>query len=122
MKTIVFACFMIFGAAAVLNAQDTTSMTRDKYRQDAAKDQDHKSQDNYTDKDVIAASELPANIRQQLQSGDYSAYTVSKAYRKTKDGQTLYAVELSRGNEKKKVKFDAQGNILKEKTKGKDNQ
>ncbi|HEY9006030.1 hypothetical protein [Ohtaekwangia sp.] len=116
MKRLLFVCFMIFGTAAVLNAQDTTSTSRDRHRQDASKDQDHR--DNYTDKDVITAGELPANIREQLQTGEYSGYTVSKAYRKTKDGKPLYAVELTRGNEKKKVKFDAQGNIVKEKTKG----
>lgn len=112
MKKLLFICLITFGAAAAVNAQDTTSTQRDNT---------YRTQDAYTDKDAISPSELPANIREQLQGQDYASWTVSKAFRKMKNGQTVYAVELTNGTDKKKVKFDANGNVMKEKEK-KDNQ
>lgn len=67
----------------------------------------------------IAASELPAAIRTSLEGQDYSGWTVANSYKKEKDGQTFYVVELKNGAETKKVKFDAQGNKMKEKSKDK---
>lgn len=157
MKKLIIACFMIFGFAAAVNAQDTTSTTpqpSDQYRtddtntnqdttstdqdvntnqdentnqdastdqgltQDPAQDQEA-DRDDYTDSDAVSTSELPENIRQQLQSEDYSGWTISKAYKKMKDGKPCYKVELTNGSETKKVKFDEQGNVLKEKHKDK---
>lgn len=109
MKKLLFICLITFGAAAAVNAQDTTSTQRDNAV---------RTQDAYTDKDAIAPTELPANIREQLQGQDYSSWTVSKAFRKMKNGQTVYAVELTNtAGDKKKVKFDANGNVMKEKEK-----
>ena len=65
----------------------------------------------------VASSELPASIQTALQGQDYSGWTVGNAYKKDKDGKTFYAVELSKGSETKKVKFDADGNVVKEKDK-----
>lgn len=111
MKKLLFICLITFGAAAAVNAQDTTSTQRDN----AVRTQDR---DSYTDKDAIAPTELPANIREQLQGQDYSSWTVAKAFRKMKNGQTVYAVELTNtAGDKKKVKFDANGNVMKEKEK-----
>jgi hypothetical protein len=67
----------------------------------------------------VAASELPAAIRTSLEGQDYSGWTVSNTYKKEKEGQTMYVVELKNGTETKKVKFDAEGNKLKEKSKEK---
>jgi uncharacterized membrane protein YkoI len=119
MKKLLFICLITFGAAAAVNAQDTTSTQRDNASRSQTQDQ---GRDSYTDKDAISPSELPANIREQLQGQDYSSWTVSKAFRKMKNGQTVYAVELTNtSGDKKKVKFDASGNVMKEKEK-KDNQ
>jgi hypothetical protein len=63
----------------------------------------------------IAASELPAAVRTSLEGQDYSGWTVSNSYKKEKDGQTFYVVELKNGAETKKVKFDAEGNKMKDK-------
>lgn len=106
MKKLLFICLITLSAAAAVNAQDTTSTQRD-----------NTSRESYTDKDAISPSELPANIREQLQGQDYASWTVSKAFRKMKNGQTVYAVELTNGTDKKKVKFDANGNVMKEKEK-----
>jgi hypothetical protein len=111
MKKLMLAFCLMIAATATMYAQDTTATDRTETQY---QDQD------YTDKDVIASSELPATIREQLQSQDYRGYTIDKAWRKTKDGETMYAVLLRSGNDKKKVKFDSQGNVLKEKDKDKD--
>jgi hypothetical protein len=67
----------------------------------------------------IAASELPAAVRTSLEGQDYSGWTVANSYKKEKDGQTFYVVELKNGAETKKVKFDAQGNKMDKKSKDK---
>jgi hypothetical protein len=74
-------------------------------------------QDEDADRTEITVAELPATITTQLESTDYSGWTVDKVYKKEKDGQTFYAVKLKQGNEMKKVKFDAQGNVVEEKDK-----
>lgn len=63
----------------------------------------------------IASSELPASIQTALQGQDYTGWTVGNAYKKDKDGKTFYAVEMKKGEETKKVKFDADGNVVPEK-------
>lgn len=113
MKKLIFACVMTLGAAAALQAQDTTATQKsDRYQTPA-----QGNQDAYTDKDAIAEGDLPSAIQTTLKSGEYSGWTVSKAFRKTKDGQPVYTLELKNGSETKKVKMDAQGKVLKEKDK-----
>lgn len=68
----------------------------------------------------VAASDLPAAITASLESQDYSGWAVSNAYKKEKDGKTIYKVELMKGGETKTVKFDAEGNKMKGKDKDKD--
>lgn len=111
-----FGFCLLLGSAVATYAQDTTSTSKssDQYR---TAQQDKQQKDEYTDKEVIATSDLPQRVREQIQGQDYSGWTVSKAYRKTKEGKTMYAVELMQGSDKKMVKFDAQGNKLKEKNK-----
>jgi hypothetical protein len=114
MKKLFFAlCFMI-GATVAVQAQDTTATTPATQESAMYNDQDD---DWSKDKEPIALAELPAAIRQQLQGTDFTGWTASKAYRKEKDGKTLYAVELTKGGETKMVKFDADGNKIKEKDK-----
>lgn len=110
-----FGFCILLGSAVATYAQDTTSTSKssDQYRST----QQDKQKDEYTDKEVIATSDLPKTVQDQIQGQDYSGWTVSKAYRKTKDGKMMYAVELTQGSDKKIVKFDAQGNKLKEKNK-----
>ncbi|MBT1689930.1 hypothetical protein [Dawidia soli] len=117
MKKAMFGFCLLLGSAVATYAQDTTSTSRssDQYR--STQQDKQKDKDEYTDKEVIATSDLPQRVRDQIQGQDYSGWTVSKAYRKTKDGKTMYAVELMQGSDKKIVKFDAQGNKLKEKNK-----
>lgn len=112
MKKLALACMLSIGSIALLHAQDTTATQSDRY-QTPTQDRDPKS--DYSDKDVISATELPASIQETLKGQDYSGWMVSKAFKKDKDGATMYAVELKNGSETKKVKFDANGNVLKEK-------
>ena len=125
MKKLLFVFSLLFGAAVAVNAQDTTSVQQepqdtittqeqsDEYRTDDTHDM---GQDDM-DRKEISVSALPTAVSDKLQSQDYSGWTVNKAYVKEKDGETKYAVELKRGDEMKKVKFDAQGNVIKEKEK-----
>lgn len=114
MKKLLFAfAFLTVGSVAVL-AQDTTSVaptspspapTEQAPAPAPADDQDKQ----------ISASELPQPIQTALAGQDYSGWTVASATSKEKDGKTVYSVELKNGSETKKVKFDADGTVLKEK-------
>lgn len=107
MKKLLFAiAFMTAGSVAVL-AQEATPTTEPAPSTEIAQPQDQ-------DKQEIATSELPANIQASLQGQDYSGWTVSKAFKKEKDGATVYTVELAQGTEKKMVSFDAEGNMMKD--------
>ena len=109
MKKLLFAsAFALLGSVAVM-AQDTTSVSP----QTAPTTTEQSGDQGQT----ITASELPAPIQTALQGQDYSGWTVASATKKEKDGKTVYAVELKSGAETKKVKFDADGNMLKEKDK-----
>jgi hypothetical protein len=125
MKKLLFAiAFMTAGSVAVLAqdvSKDSTSIapqTPPSTEIQAPPSSDDQSQDQ--DKgQAIATSELPANIQASLQGQDYSGWTVANAYKKDKDGKTFYAVELTKGDEKKMVKFDADGNVAKDEEKPK---
>ncbi len=113
MKKLMFAFCLMLGGAVAVNAQDTTSTST----QGTESQSQYQDTDKYDQKDVVPTSELPQKVQEQLQSQDYTGWTVSNAYRKEKEGKTMYAVEMRNGSEKKMVKFDADGNKLKEKSK-----
>lgn len=147
MKKVLFAFAMLFGVSLAANAQvteqqqDTTGISRqsDQYRTDDQRTDDQMDQTqqdptlqndqmNQSDRtqnrdqdqdrgEEISIAQLPATVSEKLQSQDYVGWTVEKAHRKQKDGETVYAVELRQGNETKKVKFDAQGNEMDDKDK-----
>jgi uncharacterized protein with beta-barrel porin domain len=108
MKKLLFALFMV-AATVTAFAQDASSSTQPAQDQNAS-----------SEMQSIAATDLPAAVTASLQSQDYSGWTVSNAYKKEKDGKTIYKVELKNGEEMKTVKFDADGNKLKGKDKDKD--
>lgn len=120
MKKLLFAiAFMTAGSVAVLaqEAQPQEPQTPPSSEIQAAPAPEDQSQDQ--DKgQAIATSELPANIQASLQGQDYSGWTVANAFKKEKDGKTFYIVELTKDSEKKSVKFDADGNIMKDEEKG----
>ena len=123
MKKVLAALCLMCGAVIGVNAQETTTDTQDQASTRTETQTDGASQDwdksEYSDKEMISASELPSSVSQQLQGQDYSGWTVGNAYKKEKDGETFYAVEMKSGDETKMVKFDAQGNKVKEKDKDK---
>ena len=112
MKKLALACMLTLGSVALLHAQDTTATQSDRYQTPT---QEPKS--DYSEKDAISTTELPAPIQEKLKGQDFSGWMISKAFKKDKDGQVVYAVELKNGAETKKVKFDADGNELKDKDK-----
>ncbi len=122
MKKVLAALCLMCGAVIGVNAQETTTDTQDQAStrtetQDAASQDWDKSE--YSDKEMISATELPTSVSEQLQGQDYTGWTIGNAYKKEKDGETFYAVEMKNGEETKMVKFDAQGNKKKEKNKDK---
>lgn len=121
MKKLIIASSFLVASAMTASAQVDTSSTatnRDRESAQYSQDKTYDDKDNkYQDKERIATTELPALIQEQLRSSDFTSWTVEEAYRKEKEGKTMYAVELSNGSETKWVKFDAQGNKLKEKDK-----
>ena len=110
MKKLFFAFIMCLATVAAL-AQDASTPAA---QQPAAQEQG-----TSTEMQPIAASDLPAAVTASLQGQDYSGWTVSNAFKKEKDGKTIYKVELKNGAETKTVKFDADGNMLKGKDKEK---
>jgi hypothetical protein len=112
MKKSFIALFVALTSVITVAAQDTTSVN-----QGAGSTQEPDQE--YSVKEEIAASEFPALVTEQLQSDDYSGWTIGAAYRKEREGKILYAVELKNGDQRKIVKFDAQGNLVKEKVRDK---
>ena len=108
MKKLLFAFALMIACSVAVLAQDTASTAAQTPAPTEAPDQDMQP---------IASSELPASIQTSLQGQDYSGWTVANAFKKEKDGKTMYSVELKKGTETKKVKFDADGNVVKEKDK-----
>jgi len=98
------------GSVAILHAQDSTAAPSDRYQ---TPQQEPKS--DYSDKDAISVTELPAPIQDKLKGQNYTGWMISKAYKKDKDGSAMYLVELKNGTDTKKVKFDAEGNEIKDK-------
>jgi uncharacterized cupredoxin-like copper-binding protein len=108
MKKLLFGLALMLASVVAVNAQDSTAVNQGA---------GSSTEEQLTEKEMIAVTELPAMITQQLQGQDYTGWAVSNAYKKEKEGKTFYAVELKNGEEKKIVKFDDQGNKIKEKTK-----
>jgi hypothetical protein len=108
MRKLLLAVCLTFGGAALVNAQATDQAKTPAQTQDAPQDQDK-------DRVEITVSELPEAVTTSLESSDYSGWTVGSAYKKTdatQNNMEIYVVELKRGTETKKVKFDKDGNKL----------
>jgi hypothetical protein len=104
--TFLFAC----AGAVTTFAQDSASVaTPTPPSKELQKDKN---------KQQIAISELPEPIRGSLTREDYIGWTVGNAFKKEKGGKIVYSVELNKGSETKEVRFDAEGNKLKDKDKG----
>ena len=107
MKKLMLAASLIFGGAAFANAQAQDQATTPA--------QTETTQDQDKDRQEVAISELPEAVKTSLESQDFAGWTVGTAYKKTdaaKDNMEIYIVELKRGTETKKVKFDKDGNKL----------
>lgn len=105
MKKLMLAVCLMFGGAAFVNAQD----------QPTTPTQTQPTQDQDKDGQEIAISELPEAVTASLESQDYSGWTVGRAYKKIHaqhDNMEVFVIELKKGAETKKVKFDKDGNKL----------
>jgi hypothetical protein len=119
MKKIFVMCVLFLCSAAVV-AQDSTTM---EYRHDGMNRQQRVRDslgaasdiDQNTEKERIDISDLPALVSEQLKGDEYITWTAVDAYRKEKDGQQFYSVRLRSGEKTRLIKFDAQGNKVKEK-------
>ena len=111
MKKLMLAACLMFGGVAFVNAQEQTT----PQDQTATPTETQPAQDQDKDGQQVSASELPEAITTSLESSDYSGWTVGTAYKKTdaiNDNMEVYVVELKKGTETKKVKFDKDGNKL----------
>jgi hypothetical protein len=107
MKKVMLAVCLMFGGATLVSAQQTDRSATQSQTQ-SMQDQDQKGQQ-------ISASELPEEVTAKLESQDYSGWTVGNAYKKSDasmNNMEVYVVELKKGTETKKVKFDKDGNKL----------
>lgn len=111
MKKILLAVGLMFGGATLVSAQQQEQPTTPDQTQSTTLSQDQEGQQ-------IAVSELPDGVSAQLESDDYSGWTVGNAYKKTdENNMEIYVIELKQGTETKKVKFDKDGNKLEHKDK-----
>ncbi len=112
MKKVMLAVCLMFGGAALVNAQEkATTPTETQPTQDTQT----QPQDQDKDGQEIAISELPEAVTASLESQDYSGWTVGSAYKKTDahhDNMEVFVIELKKGAETKKVKFDKDGSKL----------
>ena len=113
MKKLMLAVFLMFGALAVVNAQDTTATETPNQTPTTT------TQDQGQDRQQIQVGELPEAVSAALESQDYSGWTVATAYRSTQKDSSdesksmeVYVVELKNGAETKTVRFDKDGNKL----------
>ena len=139
----VLGCFSAFGVIAQdndkLNDRDVPSTVRDAFDKEYDnammvnwKKEDGKYMASFT-KDLkkhfakysssgellakgekIEKDDLPAPIADALKT-NYSGKEIDEAYRMEKGGKTLYKVSLE-GTPKKKIIYDAEGKLVKEKT------
>jgi hypothetical protein len=68
----------------------------------------------FTEQDVIQSNALPIAVKERLKSSDFRTLAVTKSYRKVKSGKVFYALDVSNGIERKKIKFDEHGIMLNE--------
>lgn len=109
MKKLMLALYLMFGVIAIGNAQDTLKIQQYPQEQDQGLRK-------------IEIRELPETARQALGSQDYSSWIVNAAYKTSvvdpNDPQDMsnvnYLVELKKGEETKTVRFDKDGNKLKD--------
>ncbi len=108
MKKLMFVLVVMMAAFAANAQSDSTQLKKADGTEQSV---------GYTDKDVVSASELPATVQDKLKAPEFAGWNLTNAYKKERDGKTWYAVELRNANETKIVKFDDQGNQVKEKMK-----
>lgn len=104
----VITAAMLLGGAVAVQAQDTTSFKK----QDSTSLQQPSSQQPSTqlkDMTALKPTEIPANLRETLQSPQYTGWDASttKIYRnQTSD---LYVVQIQDGTMTKTYRFDKNG-------------
>jgi len=127
-KIMLIAAAALFIGATAANAQDPTMDTTKNPRrstQETQKSSDqmksNKSTQPQEDKmdtesrhqgqTLIRPSEIPASLRQSLQSSDYSGWESGRVYR-AKNGE--YLVEIKKNGMTKTHRFDASGQPIKD--------
>jgi Ni/Co efflux regulator RcnB len=129
-KIMLIAAAALFIGATAANAQDPTMDTTKNPRRSTQETQ--KSSDQMNNKSrtttqpqedkmdtesrhqgqtLIRPSEIPASLRQSLQSSDYSGWESGRVYR-AKNGE--YLVEIKKNGMTKTHRFDASGQPIKE--------
>lgn len=127
-----FALCFVLGGTVALIAQDTTSY---QYRTETESQYPQQDASNLQqDRERIQATELPEEVKRQLEGEDYRGWLISGAFRATgsedpsmpadttgldpsinaqgMEDEEIYIVELKNGAETKTVYFDSNGQIL----------
>ncbi|HWA35542.1 MAG TPA: hypothetical protein VG737_15480 [Cyclobacteriaceae bacterium] len=127
-KIMLVAAAALFIGATAANAQNPTTDTtknpsRSTQETEKSSDQMKKSSPTQSPEDkmntdsrhqgqtLVRPSEIPASLRQSLQSSDYSGWESGRVYR-TKNGE--YLVEIKKNGMTKTHRFDASGQPIKE--------
>ncbi len=101
MKKVMFAFAAMLGSVAFVNAQDATNSAVAPETEQAPAQEE---------KTKIKSEELPAPVKEALESQDYSGWLIDAAYMVNATEQ--YEVHLKNGAETKIVKFDKDGKVV----------
>lgn len=123
-----FALTFLFGGAVVLSAQDTTSY---QYRTDTQSQYPGQTMNQQQDRERISATELPEEVKRQLEGQEYRGWLISGAFKytgdqsmmsdstglnqqgginaRTEDQELFYIIELKNGAQTQTVWFDENG-------------
>jgi hypothetical protein len=125
-KIMLIAAAALFIGATAANAQDPTmdttknprrSTQQSPQQQNPQQSSDKMNKDKSSDamgageRTLVRSSEIPAGLRQSLQSSEYTGWESSRIYR-TKNGE--YLVEIKNNGATKTHRFDANGKPIKE--------
>lgn len=66
----------------------------------------------------IQFTELPQAVQDAFNQSDYAQWRVDKVYKMQKDNQTWFKLSVTDGGQNKDIKYDANGQLMKEKKQG----
>ena len=109
MKKLLFATLAFAGSVVVANAQEATQDSTSVTTSTTVTTSTSVDQEGYV---AITAEELPAEVKKALENQDFKGWIINAASHDKKEEK--YLVELKNGADTRKVKFNKDGEELKD--------